>query len=134
MSKTMLVAVAASALLTVTCEEVPLTAPAGTSIFLQCNPPFVVANGGTSVVTALLTEPAGTLVPDGTVVLFFTTLGRIDAQGQSVNGVVRVNFVADSRSGTATITAFSGGPAAPGPLRHALAVRRRVVHGLGARR
>ncbi len=113
MSKTMLVAVAGLALLTVNCEEVPLTAPAGTSMFLQCNPPFVVANGGTSVVTALLTEPAGTLVPDGTVVFFLTTLGRIDAQGQSVNGVVRVNFVADSRSGTATINAFSGGPAAP---------------------
>jgi hypothetical protein len=84
-------------------------------MFLQCNPCFVVANGGTSVVTAVLMEPAGTLVPDGTVVLFFTTLGRIDAQGESVNGVVRVNFVADARSGTATVTAFSGGPAAPAP-------------------
>jgi hypothetical protein len=116
MSKTTRTAVAAGlALLAVTCEKVPLTAPAGTSIFLQCNPPFVVANGGTSLVTALLTEPAGTLVPDGTTVLFFTTLGRIDAQGVSVNGVVRVHFVADSRSGTATITAYAGGPPAPAP-------------------
>jgi hypothetical protein len=115
MSKMKVVAVAAGlALLAAACEEVPLTAPAGTSLFLQCNPPFVAANGGTSVVTALLTEPAGTLVPDGTVVMFFTTLGHIDAQGESTNGVVRVNFVADSRSGTATVTAYSGGPA-PAP-------------------
>jgi hypothetical protein len=109
--KLQLVAVAGLALLAVTCEEVPMTAPAGTTMFLQANPPFVVANGGTSVVTALLTEPAGTLVPDGTVVMFFTDLGRVDAEGKTRNGVARVNFVSDSRSGTATVTAYSGGPA-----------------------
>ena len=109
--KLQLMAAASLGLLAVSCEEVPLTAPAGTTMFLQANPPFVVANGGTSVVTALLTEPAGTLVPDGTVVLFFTDLGRVDAEGKTVNGVARVNFVADSRSGTATVTAYSGGPA-----------------------
>jgi hypothetical protein len=109
--KLQLVGVAGLALLAVTCEEVPMTAPAGTTIFLQANPPFVVANGGTSVVTALLTEPAGTLVPDGTVVMFFTDLGRVDEEGQTRNGVARVNFVSDSRSGTATVTAYSGGPA-----------------------
>jgi len=114
MSKLKPVLVAGLALLAVTCEEVPMTAPAGTEIFLQANPPFVVANGGTSIVTALLTEPAGTLVPDGTVVLFFTTLGRVDSEGKTRNGIARVNFVADSRSGTATVTAYSGGPA-PAP-------------------
>ena len=100
----------------IACESVPLTSAPGTLMFLQANPPFVVANGGASVVTALLTEPAGTLVPDGTVVLFLTTLGRIDAEGKTSNGVARVNFVADSRSGTATVTAWSGGSApAPAP-------------------
>jgi hypothetical protein len=103
------VAAVATAVAIAACEKVPLTAPAGTSMFLQANPTFVVANGGTSVVTALLTEPAGTLVPDGTVVLFFTNLGYIDPRGETVDGVARVNFVADSRSGTATITAWSGG-------------------------
>jgi len=115
MSKLKPMAMAGLALLAVTCEKVPLTAPAGTGIFLQANPPFVVANGGTSVVTALLTEPAGTLVPDGTVVMFFTTLGRIDSEGKTRNGVAKVNFVADSRSGTATVTAFSGGEAPTTP-------------------
>lgn len=115
MSKMKATAAVGLALLAVTCEKVPMTAPAGTSMFLQCNPTFVAANGGTSLVTALLTEPAGTLVPDGTVVFFFTTLGRIDSEGKSVNGVVKVNFVSDARSGTATITAYSGGPPAPAP-------------------
>jgi len=114
MSKMKLAATAALAVLAATCEKVPLTAPAGTTIFLQANPPFVVANGGTSLVTALLTEPAGTLVPDGTVVYFFTTLGHVDEEAKTVNGIARVNFVADSRSGTATVTAYSGGPA-PAP-------------------
>jgi len=93
------------------CESVPLTAAPGTSMTLIANPPFVIANGGVSVVTAILVEPVGTFVPDGTEVFFFTDLGRVDASGKTVNGVARVNFVADARSGQATITAISGGPA-----------------------
>jgi hypothetical protein len=95
----------------VACESVPLTAAPGTSMTLIANPPFVIASGGVSVVTAILVEPAGTFVPDGTEVFFFTNLGRIDSPGKTVNGVARVNFIADSRSGQATITAISGGPA-----------------------
>lgn len=95
----------------VACESVPLTAAPGTSMTLIANPPFVIANGGVSVVTAILVEPAGTFVPDGTEVFFFTDLGRVDSSGKTVNGVARVNFVADARSGQATITAISGGPA-----------------------
>jgi hypothetical protein len=90
------------------CEAVPLTAPDGSAIFLQANPTFVIANGGVSVVTAVVTEPAGTFVPDGTEVFFFTDLGRIDQSGKTVNGIARVNFVSDARSGTATVTAISG--------------------------
>jgi hypothetical protein len=95
------------------CEVPPLMAP-GSSMTLIANPPFIVANGGVSVITALLVEPAGTLVPDGTVVFFFTNLGRVDPEGQTRDGVARVNLVADARSGTATVTAFSGGTA-PAP-------------------
>ena len=46
-------------------------------------PEFVIANGGVSVVTAILVEPAGTFVPDGTEVFFFTDLGRVDASGKT---------------------------------------------------
>jgi len=96
------------------CESVPLTAAPGTSMTLIANPTFVPANGGTSIVTAILVEPAGTFVPDGTVVFFFTDLGRLEPdQAKTKDGVARVNFVADSRSGNATVTAVSGG-SAPG--------------------
>jgi len=96
------------------CESVPLTAAPGTSMTLIANPTFVIANGGVSVVTAILVEPAGTFVPDGVEVFFFTNLGRVDASGKTVNGVARVNFVSDARSGKARVTAISGGPA-PAP-------------------
>jgi hypothetical protein len=102
---------ASAAMGIVACESVPLTAAPGTSMTLIANPPFVIANGGVSVITAILVEATGTFVPDGTEVFFFTDLGRIDPSGKTVNGVARVNFVADSRSGQATITAISGGPA-----------------------
>jgi hypothetical protein len=92
-----------------------MTAAAGTTIAAQANPPFVPANGGVSVVTAILTEPAGTFVPDGTVVFFFTDLGHIDPQAETKDGVARVNFVSDSRSGIANVQVVSGGPAAPAP-------------------
>jgi hypothetical protein len=103
-------AVLAAAVVVSRCESVPLTAPAGSSIFLQANPTSVPANGGRSLVTALVIEPSGSLVPDGTELLFLTDLGSIDGTAQTVDGIARVYFVSDARSGTATVTAMSGGP------------------------
>jgi hypothetical protein len=103
------------ALLGVVCHQALFVAPPGSSITLFANPEFVPAHGGVSVITAFVVEPAGTPVADGTVVQFFTNLGRIDEQGRTNDGVARVNFVSDSRSGTARITAVSGGPAAAAP-------------------
>ncbi len=107
------------ALSCLTCHQVILTAPPGSSLVLFANPEFIAANGGVSVISALLTEPTGSPVADGTVVQFFTNLGRIDEQGKTNDGVARVNLISDSRSGTATVRAFSGGTssggAAPAP-------------------
>jgi hypothetical protein len=111
MSKRTLSIVVVIGVASLSCEPVPLTAPAGSTIFLQANPGFVPANGGRSLVTALLTEPAGTLVSDGTEVTFITTLGTIDQTATTRNGIARVYFVADARSGQATVTAISGGEA-----------------------
>jgi len=108
-------AAVALACLHFTCHQAILTAPAGSSLTLFANPPFIPAHGGVSVITAVVIEPAGTPVADGTVVQFFTTLGRIDEQGKTNDGVARVNLVSDARSGTATVTAISGGPAAAAP-------------------
>ena len=55
-------------------------------------------------------ESAGTPVQNGTVVTFTTTLGRIEpVEARTQNGKVTVKLTGDGRSGTATITAFSGG-------------------------
>lgn len=102
------------ALLTLMCHQVILTAPPGSTLILLANPEFIPANGGVSVITAFLTEPAGTPVADGTVVQFFTNLGRIDEQGRTNDGVAKVNLISDSRSGTATVRAFSGGASSGG--------------------
>jgi hypothetical protein len=53
---------------------------------------------------------AGTPVQNGTLVSFTTTLGRIEpSEARTQNGQVRVKLIANGQSGTATVTAFSGG-------------------------
>ena len=98
----------ALALVHLTCHQAILTAEPGATLTLIVNPEFIPAHNGVAVVTAVLIEEIGTPVPDGTVVQFFTSLGRIDEQGKTNDGVARVNLISDSRSGTATVTAFSG--------------------------
>jgi hypothetical protein len=94
--------------LQLTCHQAILTAPVGSTLDVFANPTFISAHTGVSVISALVIEPAGTPVPDGTVVQFFTSLGAIDEQGRTNDGVARVNLTADGRSGIATITAASG--------------------------
>ena len=56
------------------------------------------------------TTGAGTPVQNGTLVSFTTTLGRIEpSEARTNNGQVRVRFISGAQSGSATITAFSGG-------------------------
>jgi hypothetical protein len=99
----------ALALSHVTCHQVILTAPPGSTMTLFANPEFIAAHGDVSVITAFLMEANGTPVADGTVVQFFTNLGKIQEQAKTNDGVARVNLISDSRSGTATVSAFSGG-------------------------
>ena len=73
--------------------------------------------GGTTTpptgTTTTATTGAGTPVQNGTVVSFTTSLGRIEpSEARTQNGQVRVKLFAGSQSGTATITAFSGGASA----------------------
>jgi hypothetical protein len=91
------------------CHQAIFTAPPGSTISLMANPGSISAYGGVSVITAFIVEPAGTLVPDGTVVQFFTTLGQIERQGKTNDGIARVNLVSDSHSGKASVQACSGG-------------------------
>ena len=98
-----------------TCNQAIMTAPAGSTLSLSVNPDSIASNGGVSVITALVIEPVGTVVADGTVVQFFTTLGVIDEQGKTNDGVARVNLRANGRSGVAKIVAISGGDTVPAP-------------------
>ena len=70
-------------------------------------------NGTTTPPTGTTSTPtpgAGTPVHNGTLVTFTTTLGRIEpAEARTSNGQVRVRFISGNQSGTAIITAFSGG-------------------------
>ena len=117
------------------CDKVPLLAPTGTVITLFPAASTVPLNGQVEIVATVIengttaapptngdgtngsTAPttttsagAGTPVQNGTVVSFTTTIGRIEpAEARTHNGQVRVMFIAGSQSGTATITAFSGG-------------------------
>jgi len=90
------------------CGQAILSAPIGATMAIFVNPPFIAAQGDAAIVSVLVIEPAGTPVPDGTVVQFFTTLGRIQEQAKTNDGVARVNLISDTRSGTAKVTAFSG--------------------------
>jgi hypothetical protein len=56
------------------------------------------------------TAGAGTPVQNGTVVSFISTIGTIEPrEARTQNGEVRVKFRGNGQSGTATITAYSGG-------------------------
>ena len=81
------------------CTGVPLTAPSNASITLRANPTVIPANGGVSVITAVVIEPAGTPVPNGTIVFFVSDLGRVDSEAKTKDGIARVYLVSDSRSG-----------------------------------
>jgi hypothetical protein len=108
MSKTRVVLCVLAAA-TLSCHQVILTAPPGSTMSVTANPTSIPAYGGVSIISALVIEPAGTPVSDGTVVQFFTDLGVVEEQGKTNDGVARVKLTSDSRSGTATVTALSGG-------------------------
>jgi hypothetical protein len=110
-----------------TCNQAIMTAPPGSTLSLSANPEHIAAHGDVSVITAFVLEATGTPVSDGTVVQFFTNLGRIDEQGKTNDGVARVNLVSDSRSGTAHVTAVSGGDVTATPTTTTMAAAPPVV-------
>src|SRR6266566_7466152 len=101
---------ALSLLLTVGCEKVPLLAPSGSNISLNATTNVLPVNASTDIVAQVL-EPAGTPPHSGTHIIFTTTLGTIQPSEAEtdINGRAVVKFLAGSASGTATITAASGG-------------------------
>lgn len=111
--KTMKAAAAGVTVLLLSCAGAYLTAPPGSTLILVANPPFIASHGGVSELMAIVTEPAGTDVPDGTVVLWSTTLGYVDRETRTRRGIARNRLVSDSHSGVATVVAASGADALP---------------------
>jgi hypothetical protein len=106
---------AVSALLSVACERVPLLAPTGSTISLTAAATALPSNGSTTIIAQLI-ESSGTPPHSGTLVTFTTSFGTVQpSQAETdVSGRVQVRFVAGTGSGTATITALSGGVSASG--------------------
>ncbi len=120
-----------AALLASACQKVPLLAPSGSIITLLATSTALPINGSTDIIAQLI-EPAGTPPQRGTHVSFTTTLGTIqpaDAETDT-SGRVVVKFIAGGGSGTATITAFSGGVSASGANAIKIAVGSAAVGGL----
>lgn len=91
------------------CDRVPLTSPTGSTISLTIDKSILPINGQATV-TAVVTESSGTPVHNGTTVTFQTSLGRMEpTEAQTVNGKAVATFLAGSISGTASVSAFSGG-------------------------
>ncbi len=93
------------------CTRMALTAPTKSIIALYAS--TSPANDGSINLIATVTEEAGTPVQNGTLVTFTTTLGRLDpTSAETTNGQATVKFFGDGLSGTATVSAFSGGATA----------------------
>lgn len=91
------------------CDSVPLVAPTQSTVRLVVADASV-PNGGSTTLTATVTEAAGTPVHDGTVVVFSTTLGDVHpAEAPTVRGRAGATFTAGAESGTADVVAYSGG-------------------------
>ena len=91
------------------CDKVPLLAPTNTTIRLSSGL-GVLPIAGTTEITAVVIESAGTPVQNGTVVTFTASLGTVEPrEARTANGQVTVRYVAGTQSGSAKIGAFSGG-------------------------
>jgi len=90
------------------CTHMALTAPTKSIIALYAS--ASPANDGSFNLLATVTEEAGTPVQNGTLVTFTTTLGHLDpTSAETTNGQATVKLIADGLSGSATVSAFSGG-------------------------
>lgn len=113
----------------ISCGKSPLLAPTGTVINLTVTSDAAALNSSVDIIAVLIengqqsggtgtgtaatsssTTGAGTPVQNGTVVSFTTSLGTIEpAEAKTENGKVSVKLKTNGESGTATITAYSGG-------------------------
>lgn len=104
------VALGLLAVMPIACQRVALLAPSGSTITLTTLATTLPLSGTTSLIAQVI-EPAGTPPQRGTLVTFTTSLGTIEPVEAETDpgGRVMVTFKAGTQSGTATISALSGG-------------------------
>lgn len=91
------------------CDDGTPVAPTGTVLTVSANPTEISANG-TSEITVSAARPNGTPVNPGTEIRLTTSLGTIDEFVETDDrGLARGTLEAGTRTGTATVTASSGG-------------------------
>ena len=90
------------------CDATSLVAPSQSTLSLVAAD-TILPTGGSTQVTALVVELAGTPVHDGTVVTFTATLGAVHpAEALTVRGSASAMFTAGPASGVADLRAYSG--------------------------
>ena len=93
----------------ITVNEEP--APEIGNIIVSANPESNVP-GGMSIITAIVTNEEGDVVPDGTTVYLYTNSGKLSADSsKTTNGIAKVNLTLDDNmldGETAKVTAFIG--------------------------
>jgi Bacterial Ig-like domain (group 1)/PKD domain len=95
------------------CDQVALLAPTGSTVTITVSSTSVGSNGSAEVVATVI-ESAGTPVHNGTEVNFQASVGILDpAVVRTEGGVARTTFRANGASGTAKVSAFSGGAKSP---------------------
>jgi hypothetical protein len=126
------------------CDKVPLLAPTGTVISLIPVTTSVSLNSEVTIIATVIENGAaaagsgsgttstrtgaGTPVQNGTLISFTTTLGRIEpSEARTHNGQVSVKLITTGASGTATITAFSGGASSTTQLKVGTAAAKTVL-------
>ena len=125
------------------CDKVPLLAPTGSVITLLPVTTTVSLNSEVTIIATVIENGqaiggsgtgtatrvgAGTPVQNGTLVSFTTTIGRIEpAEARTHNGQVSVRFITAGASGTARITAYSGGASSSTELKVGTAAAGRVL-------
>jgi hypothetical protein len=126
------------------CDKVPLLAPTGTVITLLSTSNTASLNSSIAIIATAIENGvassgtgtgttstggsgAGTPVQNGTLISFTTTIGHIEpTEARTHNGQVSVNLVTGGQSGTATITAYSGGASTSLQLRIGTAAAGRI--------
>jgi len=118
---TRIVTIAVVVALAAGCGSSPMLAPSGTTLTISSTA-SALSFSGSATITAQLLDAKG-LPQDGAMVTFATTLGSVQpAQVATVGGIATAVFNAGAASGTAVITATSGGALSTGGVKIAVGV------------